>query len=256
LSEINFEPADAKPTSAGPVSRLIYVLSVIADDSRLAGLGIALVCGIVAIGNMLPVADPDFGWHLALGRWIAQAGSIPDTEILTHTAAGLPMVAHEWFSQFLMYGASASWGVLGTRWLLTGLASGTALLLFVWFRRAGVQPALALLGTLIFLVVAQGRFQPRPHMFHIFFMVALYGSLFVCRPKLKPVQQIGIFAATVVWANLHSAVLLFPALVGLYVGAEFIQQRLGWREPQTSDLGEGRLGRLFVLLTCVLAASS
>ena len=102
-----------------------------------------------------------------------KAGAIPDTEVLTHTAAGVPMVAHEWLSQSLMYGASTMWGVLGTRWLLATLASAAALLLFVWLRRAGVRPALSLLGTLVFILVAQGRFQPRPHMFHILFLVFL-----------------------------------------------------------------------------------
>jgi hypothetical protein len=112
-----------------------------------------------------------------------------------------------------------------------------------------------LLGTLVFILVAQGRFQPRPHMFHLFFLVALYGYLFVERPKLKPAQLIGIVAATALWANLHSAVLIFPALVALYVAVEFAQQWVGWRQPQPSDLGEGSLPRLFLLALGVAAAS-
>ena len=165
------------------------------------------------------------------------------------------MVAHEWLSQLAMYQAVEAWGVLGVRWLCAVLASVVVLALFAWLRRDGVPPALALLGTLAYVAVAQGRFQVRPHMFHLLIFIALYGYLFVHRPKLRPRELIGIIFATTVWLNIHSAGLIFPALVVLYVAVECLQQLFGWRQPESSDLGEGKWQRLAILALGVVAAS-
>jgi hypothetical protein len=225
------------------------------DDRRIAWLGVMVICFGIVLSVTRPIVNGDLGWHLALGRYISEAGSIPDTEIFTHTAKGAPMVAHEWLSQVAMYQVVDAWGFLGVRWLCAALASIVVLILFAWLRRDGVPPALALLGTLAYVAIAQGRFQVRPHMFHLAIFIALYGYLFIHRPKLRPRELVGIIFATAVWLNIHSAGLIFPALVGLYVAVEFLQQLTGWRQPEPSDLGEGKMQRLAVLAIGVSVAS-
>jgi hypothetical protein len=216
---------------------------------------VLVICFGVLFSVTRPISNGDLGWHLSLGRYISENGSIPNTEIFTHTAKGAPMVAHEWLSQLAMYQTEVAWGVLGVRWLCAVLASIVVLILFAWLRRDGVPTALALLGTLAYVAVAQGRFQVRPHMFHLAIFIALYGYLFIHRPKLRPLELVGISFATAVWLNLHSAGLIFPALVVLYVAVEFLQQLTGWRQPEPSDLGEGKKRRLAILALVVVVAS-
>ena len=237
----------AERTQSELVVRVIQKCGTWAGNRHVAWLGLGLVCLVVSVTVMRPVINPDLGWHLALGRYIAETGSIPDQEIFTHTAAGAPMVAHEWLSQLISFLVAQSFGVLGVRWLHAALACALLLIVFAWLRRDGVSPALALLGVVAYAIVAQPRFQIRPHMFYLVLYVLLYGYLFIRRPPLKPPELAGIFVATVLWANMHSAVLILPALVWLYIGVEFLQQLSGWRAPLASDLGEGKRSRLLLL---------
>ena len=92
-------------------------------------------------------------------------------------------------------------------------------------------------------------------MFYLVFYLSLYGYIFIRRPALKPLELAGVFVATVLWANLHSSVLILPALVWLYIGVEWLQQRSGWRAPRPSDLGEGKPSRLLLLGLAVALGS-
>ena len=95
----------------GPFSGKLERVSVVANRRAAGWLGLALIVLLSAFAAMHPIRDPDFGWHLALGRYIAEHHSVPTTEPFTHTAFGAPMVAHEWLSQLLLYGGAKSSGI-------------------------------------------------------------------------------------------------------------------------------------------------
>lgn len=221
------------------------------ESPRLAAALLALVCATAAFGAMAPVHNPDLGWHLALGRWIAEHGAVPRTEPFTHTAYGAPMVAHQWLSQLLYHEVVRASGVLALRWLHAGLA--VLVLWIVWrmLRREGVAAPLAVLGVLVYATVAQGRFQVRPQMVNLVALAALYGGVFVARPRLGAAQLAGAFGACALWANLYSGAVLFPLLVAIYAVAEIVQQRAGWRAPRPDDLGGGDPRRLLALAAAV-----
>jgi len=226
-----------------------------ADRPALGWIGATLLAASVGLGVMQPIENPDLGWHLALGRQIVETRSVPTTETFSHTASGVSMVAHEWLAQVVSYGVSEAWGLSGLRGFYGAAAAAILLILFAALRRQGTSPPLALLGISAYAVVAQGRFQVRPHMLHLLFFVALYSYLFVYKPRLRRSELLGVFAATVVWANLHSGVVLFAALVLLYVAVELIQQQAGWRSARDSDLGQGDRRRLVVLALAVVVAT-
>ena len=112
----------AERTESGLVVRAVAQCAAWAGNRYVAWLGLVLVCLVMTSKMMRPVINPDFGWHLAMGRYIAETGSIPDHEVFTHTAAGAPMVAHEWLSQLISFLVAQNFGVLGVRWLHAALA--------------------------------------------------------------------------------------------------------------------------------------
>jgi len=227
----------------------------LANHSALAGCLLSILCALVVLDKMRPIMNPDLGWQLALGREVAESRGVPSIEPFTHTGAGGEIVAHQWLGQLIQHGTSERFGILGVRWLHALLAGAVLIALFAWLRKARVPPALSLLAVVAYTAVAQGRFQMRVHMLYLLVFVGLYGYVFVARPRLTPRQLFGIFAATVLWANLHSAVLIFPALVGIYVFVELAQQRLGWRTPGPEDLGGGEPRRLIALALWVTAGA-
>lgn len=214
--------------------------------------GLAVLIVVVWWGAAHPISNPDFGWHVALGRWILEHGSVPDTEPFTHTARGAPMVAHQWGSQVIYAAAVDAVGVTGLRFGNAVLAALAVLLVFVWTRRAGASPELALLSAALFSWLAGSRFQLRPHMWNLVMFALAYGALFVVRPRLSRAQLLGFFGLTALWINLHSGAVLLAAVTGVYAAAAAFDQRVLGRAPSASELGEGRLPRLFALAGVVL----
>lgn len=205
------------------------------------------VCALIGLQTTHPISNPDFGWHVALGRWILENGTVPRLEPFTHTAPAAPMVAHQWLSQCLYALAEERVGVLGLRIGNGLLAAGLVALLYGWIRREGAAPAIALLGAVVWAVIAESRFQLRPYMLNLLFFMLAYGSLFVLRPRLTRAQLLGFFALTVLWINLHSGAILFASLVFLYALAVTLEQRLLGRARRSDEPGQGRLSRLWVL---------
>jgi hypothetical protein len=61
----------------------------------------AAVFGMLLLICLL-MLDPDFGWHLAAGRYFTVHG-IPSTDVFTYTATSFPWVDHEWLSDIIVY---------------------------------------------------------------------------------------------------------------------------------------------------------
>ncbi len=218
------------------------------------GLLLVAFCALVWLRAAHPIENPDFGWHVAMGRWIVEHGAVPDREPFTHTALGQPMVAHQWLSQWLYAVVIEGLGVRGLRFAHAFLAVALVLLLYQWLRRDGVAGPLALLGTVVWVAVAESRFQHRPHVLNLLFFLLAYGLLFSVRPRLSRAQLLGFFALVVLWVNLHSGAVLFAAVVALYAAVASVEQLALGRPPHSDEPGEGRLGRLWVLAALVAAA--
>ncbi len=249
------EVSFAAPAPApGPAGRVLAAVAGLLNNRLLIAVLLIAMCSLVAYMAMLPINNPDFGWHVALGRYIVEHGSVPRTEPFTHTAPGVPMVAHEWLAQVIYWLVIKAGGILTLRWVHAGLVVAVLLMMYGILRRSGVPPALGLLGTFLYLAVAQNRFHVRPHLFDLAFLVGLYGYVFVWRPTLRWRHLAAIILLTVLWVNLHSGVVLFAAVVVLYTAVEFAQQKSGWRRPQPDDLGQGDLRRLALLAVGVLLA--
>lgn len=215
---------------------------------------LVLVCAAAGLYAIHPVANPDFGWHVALGRWMLAHGGVPSTEPFTHTAAGVPMVAHQWLSQLLYALAIEGAGVRGLRFANGVLVSFVVALLYHGLRRSGARPSLALLLAVVWAAIAASRFQLRPHMFNLLFFVGAYCALFVARARLTHAQLAAFFAATVLWINLHSGAVVFATLIALHAAAATFEQRILHRPPVASEPGEGKLARLWALAALTGAA--
>ena len=232
-------------------SRGLAAAAAVADAPVLAGLGVASIALLIGYAAMSPIANSDFGWHVAMGRFIVENLAIPTVEPFSHTAFGAPMVPHEWLSQALYYLVIEGFGIYGLRWFHAVLAVLCVVMLYWILRREGATPALGLLGVALWAVVAEGRLQVRPQIFNVIMLLGMYGYLFVCRPALRIRQIAGIFVGTVIWINLHSGAVLFFAIVVGYAAIEFLQQKFLGYAPKAEDLGGGDFARLFTLAAAV-----
>jgi hypothetical protein len=109
------------------------------------------------------IDDFDSWWHLATGRWIVAHGTIPATDVLSHTVRGHPWINLEWAYEVALYLLYAAGGPL-----LLCLAAAAAFTSAVWLLLRLVRPHLGFAGGSILILavtlVMQDRFAVRPEM--------------------------------------------------------------------------------------------
>jgi hypothetical protein len=161
------------------------------------------------------VQDPDYFWHVTAGQWIAEHGSVPNSDPFSFTWAGRPWTPHEWLSELLMY------------WLVSGLGRTGALFVFGLFpaaivltqgamlSRRGVSltafaPAAVLMGLVIAPYVTL-----RPQALSWLLLSLLIWFLLALRPE-KARRALLLIPFFVVWANLHGVYVIGLGVVATY----------------------------------------
>lgn len=104
MSDRAVPTVEARPRSALP--RGLAWLTV-----RRLFLGAVLIAMVVPA--VQPVSDPDFFWHLKVGQWILQNGTVPHHDLFTYTVPDHVFITHEWLSEVIMAVLVATVGLAG-----------------------------------------------------------------------------------------------------------------------------------------------
>lgn len=170
----------------------------------------------LAVSRVLPIADPDYHWHLATGRFVAQHGAVPSADPFSHTAAGMKWKFVDWLADVGMYGLHRIGGdALVT--VVFALLGGLAVALATERARRLVPRAspLALLGIAIAVATVVGfRVTPRPQT--LTFALAAALLLVLDRVDESPRTWIAAPILIALWQNIHSSAILGVAIVCAY----------------------------------------
>lgn len=174
--------------------------------------------------------DPDLGWHLKTGKWIAQNG-IPFADPFSYTVPGKSWVAHEWLSELTMFWVERHFDEMGLLLFFAGLCVATFLLMY--FNSPTSPTVVGLLLAEWGAVILRIVWGVRPQVFTIL-MTALF--LFVIERVRKKVWKswtlYGLCLLFILWQNLHSGFLLGFVLLAVYWAGD------GW-DARFSHYGEG-----------------
>ncbi len=139
------------------------------------------------LGIGLVALDPDYGWHVAMGKYILVDG-IPKTDPFSYTMPSYPFVDHEWLLNILMYWGEVSIGKNGLAVIFALVTTGA---LYLVPRKKGWE-----LGVILAVGVLAFRGGVRPQVLD-WFLVAVLWRMWQTKYKWwLPV----IF---LVWVNLH-----------------------------------------------------
>jgi hypothetical protein len=199
--------------------------------TSLLALLIVVSSGLHFFGNN--VADPDLWGHLHFGQRIWREAAVPRVDVFSYTAAGAPVVEHEWLTELLLaavYGAAGSAGLL---LLKLAAAALTVLLILDATRsasavldREGCHPLVAAGALVLAFAVLSPGVEFRPQLFTIL-LLALEMALLARgdRRLLEPGARRGVsweLAAIplvlLVWANLHGGFVVGLGLLWLFAG--------------------------------------
>src|ERR1700692_3917901 len=91
------------------------------------------------------VTDPDVGWHLKTGQYIAEHKAVPHSDLFSFTCAGKAWVAHEWLTELVLYEIQCVAGWSGLIVIFAAILSAAFFLLYL---RCGPAPYVAGAATL------------------------------------------------------------------------------------------------------------
>lgn len=200
-----------------------------------------LLLGLLVVGTALfPVNDFDTWYHLKTGEYIISHHTIPTRDVFSFTAQGRTWITHEWLFEVLMF---LAWrlgslnGVIILKSLVVALG-----FLFLWLalRRLEVDAVIGAPLAILAVYMVTFRAFGRPHvateaLLALYLYVLL---LFKYRPEFRARRKRLwlLLPVQLVWANVHSGMVLGVGVFALFVVTEFIQGLLVRRPPSSTSL--------------------
>jgi hypothetical protein len=175
----------------------------------LAGAAAYLI--FLSVGEIL-LRDSDTLWQIRIGQWIVENGAMPYTDVHSFTRLGDPWMSSSWLSQVLYAISYSSLGWAGPV-ILTSLAIGATVAIFMYLLDGYVDPARSILLVTLAVLVSATHFLARPHMLAFPFMVAFLGGLMAAADRRAAPSWL-LLPLLAMWANLHGGFVLGLALIG------------------------------------------
>jgi hypothetical protein len=173
-----------------------------------------LATGYACIEARYLFLDADTLWHLRTGEWIWQQRRVPDVDIFSHTVSGQPWIAHEWLAALIFFGLFASLSWVGPA-ALTALAFGAAVGWMAQYLFARLEPARALLLTMLVFASLATHLLARPHILAmpilVYWVIQLADAV---EEQRRP--SLWLSAIMLLWANLHGSFIVGLGLAGLF----------------------------------------
>lgn len=178
--------------------------------------------------------DPDFGWHLQVGREIAQSWSVPTANHYNYTFTG-NWVDHEWLSNVLVYFIYSNGGYLAVVGIFALLIIFVLVLLNLWTRRILPQAPLFALAffQLLGLVAAAPHFGVRIQEFGVLFLLLLLLIIDHYQKNKSWPVLLWLPPLLYLWACLHASFLIGFFLLGAFVAVKIGERILKKYHPWT-----------------------
>ena len=174
---------------------------------------IALLYAFLA--GLRTVSDPDLGWQMATGRWVAQHHHIFSTDVFSYTSDGEPWI-YPVGSGLIFYAAFLLGGFALISWLGAAACVGTIALLLR--RGSAVSAAIAILAVPLIAT----RTTPRAEIFTVV-LFAAYLSLLWENYQTGRAALWLLPLLMIAWVNLHLGFVAGLGLIAAFVGVELLE---------------------------------
>ncbi len=161
------------------------------------------------------LADADTAWHIGIGRYILETGSIPKTGIYSYTAAKMPWMAHEWLTELIFSAIHSVTGLNGVVVLAALAIAITHSIFFGFLLYRGINTVLALVLTIFVMTITSVHWLARPHILSMPIILIWYMALEAYRLESK--RYIYLLPLLIVlWVNLHGGFMAGLLLIAVY----------------------------------------
>ncbi len=175
----------------------------------------AIALAYAFLAGLHTVADPDFFWQLATGRWVAQHHQVFSTDVFSYTAKGEPWI-YPVGSGLIFYAAYLLGGFSLISWMGAVGCVGTVALLL---RRGSlVSAGLAIIAVPLIAV----RTTPRAEMFTVV-LFAAYLSILWQNYQTGRARLWWLPLLMLAWVNLHLGFVAGLAMIVAFAGIELLE---------------------------------
>jgi hypothetical protein len=195
--------------------------------------------------------DPDFWWHIRIGRWMVDNGRLPSTDIFTFTVPTHVWTDHEYLTEILMWLVYRSAGPVGLS-LAFGLLTWAAF--WILHRQVRRQPwVIVAVGLAIGAVAGAPIWGPRAQMI-TFFLTCL--ELYWLNGYLSGRSRTLRFfpLVMVLWANLHGGWVIGFVWLGVALVAELISW--GWNPSNPAHRAHVRFLAIITVVSIAAVAAT
>ena len=185
---------------------------------------------MIVIASLFVTAeqDPDFWWHIRIGRWMAENGRLPSTDIFTFTVPSHVWTDHEYLTEILMWWVYSAAGTIGI-----ALAFGAVTWVGFWlmYRQVRRQPYVIVgVGLALAAIAGNPIWGPRAQM--ITFALSCL-ELYWLQAYLSGRSRTLLYFPLVMalWANLHGGWVIGFAWLGIAIASEAVMWVLDRANP-------------------------
>lgn len=192
---------------------------------------LAVLVGVWVFVSTHPIRPHDFWWHITIGKEVLEIGRIPQADVFSITAAGLPYPSYNtyWLMQVVLYGVYATGGPAGVVFFQSGLITATYGLLMVLAYRLTGSGRLAAWSTLAAVLTGFGDWNVRPQAVTFALGAACLLAIHAHRARPHP-AWLAVFPLTMlVWVNSHGSFVIGLGLVGAWLADEVWTSRRNLR---------------------------
>jgi hypothetical protein len=199
-----------------------------------------------------PVIDPDIWWHLRVGHWVCEHGTVPNTDPFSRYGADKPWIAYSWLYEVLVFRLHEWFGLAGIAAYRVALSLAVVAALHRLVRRREPRFLAATGLTAVAALALAPIFSERPWLFTVLFTILTLDALLDLRAGRASRAVWLLPFVYVLWANLHIQFVYGLFLLRLAGGAPLVDALLARRRE---DWGGPAFSGRVVLLTglCALA---
>jgi hypothetical protein len=124
-----------------------------------------------------PVIDPDIWWHLRVGQWVCEHGTVPQTDPFSRYGADKPWVAYSWLYEVLVFHLHQRFGLAGIVAYRVAMSLAVVAALHRVVRRREPRFLAATGLTAVAALALAPIFSERPWLFTILFTILTLDAL-------------------------------------------------------------------------------
>ena len=195
--------------------------------------------------------DPDFWWHVRIGRWMVDNWRLPSTDIFTFTVPNHVWTDHEYLTEILIWLVYGATGVVGVS-LAFGLLTWAAF--WILYQQVRRQPwVIVAVGLAIGAVAGSPIWGPRAQMITFFLTcVELYWLHGYLSGRSRALRYFPL--VMVLWANLHGGWVIGFVWLGVALAAELIGW--AWDRSNSAHRAHVRFLAIITVLSVVAVAAT